>query len=141
MSVKFFLDTNIFIYSFDESQPAKQARSLALIAEALHSGLGVISTQVIQEFLNVALRKFLVPLKPENGKDYLDKVLFPLCQVFPDVSLYRSALDIVKDTGYAFYDSLILAGATQAGCIILYSEDLSSGHQVGQVKIVNPFIT
>jgi predicted nucleic acid-binding protein len=139
MSAKYFLDTNIFVYSFDQSQPQKQAKALALIAEALQTGRGMVSTQVIQEFLNVALRKFPVPMKPEDGKTYLQKVLLPICQVSPDQALYEAALDILQQTGYAFYDALILAGAQRGGAEILYSEDLQSGQQVGSVKILNPF--
>jgi predicted nucleic acid-binding protein len=139
MSVKYFLDTNIFIYSFDHTQPEKKERSQALISEALQTGSGLISTQVIQEFLNVALRKFAVPLKPEDCKLYLQTVLTPICRVFPDVALYESALDIFKETGYSFYDALILASALLGGAEILFSEDFHSGHQVGRVKVVNPF--
>ncbi len=141
MSDKYFLDTNIFVYCFDDRQPDKKVRSLALIADALHTGDGVISTQVIQEFLNVALRKFSVPLKPEDGKVYLQRVMYPLCHVFPDLDLYEKALDILRDTNYSFYDSLILSGAIESGCTILYSEDLHAGQQVDRVKIVNPFIS
>jgi predicted nucleic acid-binding protein len=140
MSDKYFLDTNIFVYCFDDRQPEKKVRSLALIAEALQTGDGIISTQVMQEFLNVATRKFSVPLKPEDGKVYLQKVMYPLCHVFPDLDLYQTALDILRETGYSFYDSLILSGALRGGCTILYSEDLHAGQQVDRVKIINPFV-
>jgi predicted nucleic acid-binding protein len=140
MSNKYFLDTNIFVYCFDDRQPEKKLRSLALIADALKTGDGVISTQVMQEFLNVATRKFGVPLNPEDGKVYLQKVMYPLCHVFPDLDLYLTTLNILRDTGYSFYDSLILSGAIQGGCTILYSEDFQASQQVDRVKIVNPFV-
>jgi predicted nucleic acid-binding protein len=139
MSDKYFLDTNIFVYSFDQSQPVKKEQSLSLIADALHTGDGLISTQVIQEFLNVATRKFAAPMKPEDSKIYLQKVLHPLCQVFPDLALYEAALDISQATGYSFYDSLILAGAQRGECSILFSEDLQAGQQVNGIKIIDPF--
>ncbi len=140
MSDKYFLDTNIFVYCFDDRQPEKKVRSLALIADALQTGDGVTSTQVMQEFLNVALGKFSVPLKPEDAKVYLQRVMYPLCHVFPDLDLYEKALNIVRETKYSFYDSLILSGALKGGCTILYSEDLHAGQQVDRVKIVNPFV-
>ena len=139
MSVKAFLDTNLFVYCFDPREPAKQDRSQAIIAEALQTGNGIISTQVVQEFLNVALRKFAIPMKTSDAEKYLAHVLYPLCQVFPDLELYQSALRIGKESGFSFYESLILAGAQNGGCDILYSEDLQGGQQVGSVKIVNPF--
>jgi predicted nucleic acid-binding protein len=139
MSAKYFLDTNIFVYSFDEGQPGKKARALELIGAALINGQGIISTQVIQEFLNVATRKFAEPLQIEDSKVYLRKVLAPLCEVYPDPGLYEACLDIQRETGYSFYDSLILAGALRGGCEILYSEDFQSGQQLGNLRIVNPF--
>jgi predicted nucleic acid-binding protein len=99
----------------------------------------MISWQVMQEFLNVSTRKFLVPLKPEDAKLYLQKVLHPLCQVLPDVDLYSAALEIMTKSGYSFYDSLIIASAQRCGCVTLYSEVLHSGHLVNNVKIINPF--
>lgn len=139
MSARYFLDTNIFIYCFDESQPEKMGRAMDLVAGALQNGNGIISTQVIQEFLNASSRKFKVPLKPEDRKLFLNKVLYPLCRVFPDLSLYQDALDLMEQTHYSFYDSLILAGALQGGCTLLYSEDFQAGHQVGLLTIANPF--
>ncbi len=39
-----------------------------------------------------------------------------------------------------FFDSLILASALEAGCQILYSEDLQDGQRIeNQLMIVNPF--
>ena len=77
MSVKYFIDTNVFVNSFDVDNPEKQERSKELIQVSLQTSLGLISTQVIQEFLNVATRKFKVPMKPEDGKTYLKLVLNP----------------------------------------------------------------
>jgi len=140
MSAKYFIDSNIFVYSFDQRQPAKKQRSMELIQQALESGLGIISTQVIQEFLNVATQKFAVPMAIDDAQAYLNLVLNPLCQVYPDLMLYESCLEIQAETKYTFYDSLIIAAAAQAGCELLYSEDLQDGQQVRNVKIVNPYI-
>jgi predicted nucleic acid-binding protein len=140
MSGKFFIATNVFVYSFDDRQPDKKVRALAIISDALQTGNGMISWQVVQEFLNVSTRKFLVPLKPEDAKLYLQKVLHPLCKIFPDVDLYCAALEIMTKSGYSFYDSLIIASAQRCGCETLYSEDLHSGHQVDRVKFINPFV-
>lgn len=140
MSAKYFIDTNIFVYSFDNLQPSKKERASALIQDALKTGLGMISTQVIQEFLNVATQKFAVPMQIEDAVAYTRLVLNPLCQVYPDLALYESSLEIQAETRYSFYDSLILAAALQGGCAMLYSEDLQDGQQVRGVRIVNPYL-
>jgi len=139
MSDKCFLDTNIFVYSYDRSAKAKRSRAQELIESALQTHRGVISTQVFQEFLNVSTTKFAKRLTTHDSYRYLDSVLAPLCEVFPSVALYRSALEVREETRYSFYDSLIVAAALHAGCTTLYSEDLRDGHNVRGLRIRDPF--
>jgi len=139
MSDKYFLDTNIFVYSFDGSQPQKRKRALGLIEEALSGQVGLISSQVVQEFLNVALQKFVQPMSPADASNYLDEVLLPLCQVFPSEALFHGALAVKLRWRYSFYDSLILAAALQSGTRFLYTEDFQHGQTVEHLRIVDPF--
>jgi predicted nucleic acid-binding protein len=55
MSAKAFLKTNIFIYDVDAGAP-KEKRRIAthLGGRSIDDGSGVISYQVIHEFVNVA---------------------------------------------------------------------------------------
>lgn len=140
MNGKFFLDTNIFIYTFDSREPAKQLRANELVIRALKTGQGVISFQVVQEFLNAARRKFASVLSPLDVQKYLVQVLTPLCQVFSSIDLYVRALEIAERWQYSFYDSLIIATALQANCQILYSEDLQHGQVIQALTIINPFL-
>src|SRR5438552_2534725 len=130
MSGKFFLDTNILVYSFDARHPAKQKTAQGLIDRALSSHQGFISCQVVQEFLQVALRKFEKPLSIPEARSYLDDVLSPLCEIFPAVPLYHRALELKNETGFGFYDALIVASASEGGCNIFYSEDLQDNQRV-----------
>ena len=139
MSDNYFMDTNILVYCFDQQETQKREKSLALVADALQYGKGMISWQVMQEFLNVATRKFAQPLTLADAKTYLQKVLYPLCKIYPTLALYQSALDLQQKTTYSFYDSLILAGALQGECTVLYTEDMQHGRQVEGLTIVNPF--
>jgi predicted nucleic acid-binding protein len=59
MSDRFFLDTNIFIYSFERSSPKKSAQTTKLIRTAIGTRGGIVSYQVVQEFFNVAFAPFL----------------------------------------------------------------------------------
>ena len=63
MSGRFFLDTNIFVYSFDTNSPKKAAQSTKLIRRAIETRGGIVSYQVVQEFFNVAFRRFLHPMR------------------------------------------------------------------------------
>jgi predicted nucleic acid-binding protein len=140
MSDKFFLDTNILVYTFDDEDLGKRDRARALVAEALSESRGIISYQVVQEFLNAALRKFAKPLTAGDAERYLKVVLEPLCAGFAGFDLYHLAIDIAERWKYSFYDSLIIASAHQADCTVLYSEDLRHGQKIGGLRILNPFV-
>lgn len=139
MSVEYFLDTNVLIYSFDETVPEKQERSQMLIEKALRTGCGAISWQVVQEFLNVARHKWENPMSANEAAEFLGGVLEPLCFVFPTSALWRAALSIQLESQYRLYDSLIVASALQSGARILYSEDLQPGRRFGELETRNPF--
>ena len=139
MSVKYFLDTNILVYTFAADLPAKQKKALELVGEALEDGNGIISSQVAQEFLNVALHKFEKPLSWEESYHYFEEVLESLCGVYASPELYRRALQLRHETGYRFYDALIIASALEGGCKVLYSEDLQHGRKISDLSIKNPF--
>jgi predicted nucleic acid-binding protein len=135
-----FLDTNIFVYSFDQTAPEKRQLAQRLIEDALQSQRAIISSQVVQEFLNVALRKFVRPMTVAEAQEYLDKVLMPLCQHYPTIDFYRQALRVKQETGYSLYDALILTAAIENQCKTLFSEDMQHGRQIQGLEIVNPFV-
>jgi predicted nucleic acid-binding protein len=139
LSGLFFLDTNVLVYSFDLTSPAKQKVAQQLISAALRTQRGLISTQVVQEFLNLALRKFARPFTVSECREYLKTVLLPLCQHHPNINFYDHALAIREETGYTLYDALVVAAAIEAGCAVLLSEDLHSGRNVRGLVIQNPF--
>ena len=136
----FFLDTNIFTYSFDQSAVLKQETAMQCIHVAHSSQNGVISSQVVQEFLNVSRRKFSKPLNFLEQREYLDTVLLPLCRHFPSNLFYDMALDIQEMTGFALYDTLIVTAALECGCKTLFSEDLQHGRMIQGMTIINPFL-
>lgn len=138
-AARFFLDTNVLIYSFDINSKAKQKRASDLVDSALTTRRGVISYQVVQEFLNVATRKFAGVLSTGEAQLYLERVLMPLCHVFPDARLYSQALSISTEMRISFYDALIVRSAVAADCRILWTEDLQHGRRVGDLEIRDPF--
>ena len=140
MSDKFFLDTNIFVYAFDSTDSKRQDKANNLIKFALANHMGCISYQVIQEFLNVATRKFAVPLSIPDCEKYLNSVLSPLCEIYSNIDLYFRSLDILERWQFSFYDSLIISAALQSNCKILYTEDLQHQQKIQDLIICNPFI-
>ncbi len=140
MSAADFFDTNVLVYMVDRRDPKKQAIAQALVGEALASGSGVISFQVVQETLHALTRKARQVLPAVDAADLLDAVLVPLWTVQPNAHLYGKALQVQAKQGFSFYDSLIVAAALEAGCKRLYSEGLQHGQRVGTLKIENPFL-
>jgi predicted nucleic acid-binding protein len=139
MSGKFFLDTNIFIYSFDDTAPAKAKRSLELVREAVTTRKGIVSYQVVQEFFNFALRRAVPPMTTPDAEQYLNTIFRPLLAVHSSQTLFAEALRVQAKHKFSWYDSLIVAAAIEADCSILYSEDLQHDQRCGNLRIKNPF--
>ena len=140
MSARFFLDTNLFVYSFDRGSPTKARRTTALIRQAVTSRAGIVSYQVVQEFFNVALKRFTQPMTIAEAEQYLTTVFRPLLAVHSSQALYGEALRLIGRYRLAWYDSLIVAAALEGGCSVLYSEDFQHGLRVGDLRVENPFL-
>ena len=136
-----FLDTNIFVYAFLASEPRKRAKAVELIEASLGSGHGCISYQVVQEFANVARKKFATRLSVDDCKAFIDAAMQPLNRVASNTALIHAALDLQDELKYSFYDCVMIAAALQAGASTLYSEDLQHWQLVrGDLRIINPFL-
>ena len=129
MSAANFLDSNLFIYLLDRSSSSKQQRAFELIQDGLENGTACISYQVVQETLNVMLRK--IGVSTEDAHSFFNTVLSPLWTVNPTQAFFRRGLDVQARYKFSFYDSLIVAAALEAGCHTLYSEDLQHAQQIG----------
>jgi predicted nucleic acid-binding protein len=49
-------------------------------------------------------------------------------------------LDLQVETGYSFFDSLILAAAIRGECDLLFTEDMQDGQQIADITINNPYL-
>ena len=131
-----FIDTNILVYAEASDEAVKQSAALALLRRLKLNASGVISTQVLQEYANVALRKMHLDANHVR-KQISAHEQFEVVQVTP--AIIRGALDVHQTRSVSFYDALIVQAASVAGCDILYSEDLNTGEIINGVRIVNPF--
>ena len=136
-----FLDTNIFVYAFLASEPLKRAKAVELIETSLGSGRGCISYQVVQEFADVARKKFATCLSASDCQAFIDAAMQPLMRVASSTELVHTAMNLQDELKYSFYDCLMLAAALEAGADTLYTEDLQHWQLVhGTLRIVNPFL-
>ncbi len=137
MSVEEFLDTNVLVYALDETDETKHRRAEQLVQRSIETGSGCISYQVVQETLNVAVRK--LGFSAGDARTLFSQVLTPLWRVSPSGELYERGLTLCDQYGLSFYDSMIVAGAVEFGCTRLYSEDLQHGQRIQSLIIENPF--
>lgn len=136
MSARSFFDTNVLVYADDKAAPAKQRRALELLAEHRRAGTGVVSLQVLQEYFVAVTRKLKVDSTIARRKVEL---LAEFDVAAPQVADILAAIDLHRLHGFSFWDGLILRAAKQAGCGVLFSEDLQEAREIDGVRIVNPF--
>jgi predicted nucleic acid-binding protein len=128
---KVFFDTNIFVYLFvDDEFKADRAESII-------AGGGVVSVQVLNEFIAVTRGKYRLSWAQIEASL---AAIEAECTVIPlDLAIHRRAVTLCRTTHYSIYDGLILAAALHAGCDTLYSEDMQHGRQIEGLTILNPF--
>lgn len=133
-----FFDTNVVFYLYDGRQPAKQRIARDLYRELATAGAGVLSTQVVAEFINAATRK-LKPVLTGEQLTVAVSALLPLCRVDTTKGLLIAALELATRHRLPIFDAMIVQAAIDSGASILYSEDLHAGQRFGSVTVVNPF--
>ncbi len=129
--MKRFFDNNILVYAFLDTD----RRDLAL--DLLADG-GVISVQVLNEFTNVARKKWPRDWAEIDAAHQVIRLHFnPIVPVTFDT--HQSALELASRDGQSFYDALIVAAAIEARCDTLFSEDLQHDRKFGKLVVKNPF--
>jgi predicted nucleic acid-binding protein len=115
MSVRSFFDTSVLVYADDKTSAAKRRRAIELVAVTRKLGLDP----------RIARRKV--------------ELLAEFDVVAPDVSDILAAIDLHRLHQISFWDAMVVRAAGQAGCPVLFSEDMQESHEVDGVRVVNPF--
>lgn len=130
------LDTNILVYAVDPSAGDKNRIARRILAAAAE-GEGLLTQQVIGEFLNVS-RKMA-----HLNQRRLRRIAAGLCATFPVVPTSRDhlfeAFDRAAQHRLQFWDAVILTVCGSAGVLHLISEDLQDGFSLDGLTILNPF--
>jgi predicted nucleic acid-binding protein len=128
-----FFDTNILVYALVENDQRK-VRARQLLAAG-----GVISVQVLNEFVAVARRRIRMSWGEIEATLKEIQTLFP-APVALTKRMHDESLRIAREYGFGIYDALIAASALHAKCAVLYTEDLQDGQIIdGRIRIRNPF--
>lgn len=131
-TAKCFADTNVAIYAVD-ADVAKREKALAILASR-----PAISTQVVNEYLNVLLTKRKLDRASANELARALMATSVVASVTPDITYL--AMHIGERYQISHWDALIVAAALATGCDTLYSEDLQDGQVFEErLTVKNPF--
>ncbi|MEO8124165.1 MAG: PIN domain-containing protein [Burkholderiales bacterium] len=138
-----FFDTNIIVYAHDTTDALRGERARQLLFEAMRQRKLVISTQVMQEFYSVVVRKNW--MQPDDAFTAL-RLLAEHTVVPASADSVLRAIGLQQRYVVSVWDALIVQAALDAGCPVLFSEDLQHGQvfqalggAAAEVTVVNPF--
>lgn len=131
------LDTNIFVYAFDQEAGEKHHSAADIVARAARADT-ILPTQVLAEFLNVVRRKnvALLPIGIEQARRW--SLLFPTIDTSPQQALAGARMAMRHRL--QLWDCVIWQVVVSAGASALISEDLQDGFELDGVTLVNPFV-
>ncbi|MGD0871166.1 MAG: PIN domain-containing protein [Bryobacteraceae bacterium] len=133
---RFFVDTNVLLYSLDPADPAKQRRASHWMKLLWHNQAGRISWQVVNEFYSNATRKLH---REPAGLRAEARSLALWEPVGFGLGVIERAWHWMDKAGLPYWDSLILASTEAADCTYLLSEDFQAGQRFGDITVVDPF--
>lgn len=134
---KIFIDTNIIVYANDKKDEQKQQKAINIIKKLMKQGEGVISTQVLQEYAFVAIRKLR---QSHNVVLRQLKLLETFETINQTTAQIRRAIEVMHAYQISFWDACIISNAEHSECTIIYSEDLNTGQFYSGIQVVNPFL-
>src|SRR5579864_877027 len=139
MAEKCFVDTNILIYAHYRAAGKKHERARDLLEDLWATGLGVLSTQVLQELCINLQRKVARPLPVDDIRSLIQDYLSWEIVINTAESVLH-ALEFQVRYRLSFWDALVVQAAERSGAAILYSEDLAAGQHYGDIEVVNPLV-
>jgi predicted nucleic acid-binding protein len=95
-----------------------------------------LSVQILQEYFVTVTKKLRVDPTIARRKVEL---LAEFDVASPEVSDIVAAIDMHRFHGFSFWDALVVRSAKQAGCRIVFTEDMQDAREIDGVRIVNPF--
>ena len=133
----FTFDTNLLVYSADNSDRAKQTVSNRIITAVISSGQPIL-LQCLSEFYAVTTKKRR--LSTDDAALVVRKFLMLPQIIAAGVRDVDEAVSMQTRYQIQFFDALLLATAARSGCAILFSEDLQHDGLYGSITVRNPFL-
>lgn len=129
-----FLDTNLFVYLYSDTDISKKER----VRLAIDQYERFVSTQVLNEFCSVCIRKLKFPVT--TIRDAIAEIQNACNLLIVNYNTVMDALKCHEKYSYSYYDSLMIASALESGCQYLLSEDMADSQIIeNKLTIKNVF--
>lgn len=135
MKIPVFIDSNVWIYAITADTEEKNLKAKKLLKNCFLEYTTVISYQVLNE---VSLHLKRSGFTEERIRNIILAMEKSCAVVDFTLDLLLRASELREKHQFSFWDSLIIACSIEAGCKILYSEDMQDGRKVECVTIQNP---
>jgi predicted nucleic acid-binding protein len=134
-----FIDTNVLLYAFDETDLVKQQRARQWIGECWQRRCGRLSTQVLNEFYANARKRFATAISAADARAEVRRY-----QAWSPWLIDQPTIDTAwaAESRYQlnYWDALMIAAAQHQACTIFLTEDLQHGQRIDKLQILNPFL-
>jgi predicted nucleic acid-binding protein len=134
-----FVDTNVLLYAFDETDLLKQQRARQWISECWTRRCGRLSTQVLNEFYSNARKRFSTAILAGDARAEVRRY-----QAWNPWLIDQPTIETAwaAESRYQlnYWDALMIAAAQHQACTLLLTEDLQHGQRIDKLQIINPFI-
>ena len=130
------LDTNILFYAFDAHDPRKQEQAVRIIRAAAH-GDCALTLQAVGEFYVAITRK--AKMAPADARREVEALLNSFETIPATANAHRIAANEAANGRFGYWDAVLLASAAEAGCTLIFSEDVKDGARLGTITVRNPF--
>jgi len=141
MNDEFFVDTNILVYAFDESEKPKRIIAKKIIEEVTKgNAIGFISNQVLAEFFVALTKKIENPLNKTDAEaivnGFIDSVHWKKIN-YSDQTVSKAIETSIKTNSH-FWDALIAEAMLENKIYVLLTEN-TKDFKCEHIKTINPF--
>ncbi len=139
-----FVDSGVLLATLDAADPALQNAARAWVAWCWCARSGRISTQVLNEFYNGALKAFDITDKTAVTPAHVRTHVRRLREWQPphlDRYAVDGAWDLQDRYGLSYWNALIVSSAQQQGCAYLLSLELPAGQAMDGLQVIHPATT
>jgi predicted nucleic acid-binding protein len=133
-----FVDSNVLVYSVDETEPDKQTRAAEWLKRLWSTRAGRLSFQVLQEFYVNVTRATGIAMPAADARE-IARSLLAWQPVRIGAGELEAAWSLQDRYSISWWDALIVAAASSAGCRFLLTEDLQHDQDFGGLRVVDPF--